>query len=697
MNGTAGKAARNVRRESARLFWGTTAAALAVRAAHVLTLPGNPLFARPLMDAAVHDAWARGLLAGSWPGAEPFFRAPGYPFLLGLLYGVLRWFGLAPGEPGARLATVLVQAFVSALGAGLVALCAERAWNRRAGWLAGGVFAALWTSIYFAGELLFETLVTTLALWLLWRLLRDDGDGRATPGAVSLLGTGLVAGLGAVTRPPLLALLPVIVLYLRRGRGLRWRSAGWAALAAGLLLPILPVTLHNVVRGHDAVLIASQGGVNFWIGNNPQSDGRTAIVPGTRPTWQGGYEDAIALAEREAGHRLRPSQVDAHYLRKGLAFIAREPGRAALLTARKLRLLLAAGERGNNNNPYFWRRWSPVLRWPVWLGWAPVLALAAIGLWRRDLARPRRALLLGFAGAYAVSVLLFFVNGRFRLPLLALLAAPAGAGLERILAALRARRWPDGLAGPLLAAGLLAFSASDLLTFREGRVDADVFSRFTLGNALAEGGDLDGARRAYEDALAVQRRFQLTQFDLIAEPLYASLGRIQLSQQRTSEALALCTEWVRSRPGTVAGRVMLGDLLLQAGRTAEAAAQFEVALRTAPDDPGAQLGHAWVLRANGDAGAALRRFRGLAGGPSGLQALFGAGLCLMDLERWGEAEQTFREILRRQPDYWQALGNLAAACDRAGRQDEARRAYEQLLALRPGDDQARRWLAEHPR
>jgi tetratricopeptide (TPR) repeat protein len=686
-----------MRRESARLFWGTSAAALVVRAAHVLTLPGTPLFTRPLMDAAVHDVWARGLLAGTWPGAEPFFRAPGYPFFLGILYGVLRLFGLDPGEPGARLATVLVQALISALGAGFVALCAERAWNRRAGWLAGGIFAALWTSIYFAGELLFETLVTTLALWLVWRLLRDDGEGAATPRAAGLLGTGLVAGLGVVTRPSLLVLVPVIIFYLRRGRGLRWRSLGWAALATGLLLPILPVTLHNVVRGHDAVLIATQGGVNFWIGNNPQSDGRTAIVPGTRATWQGGYEDAIALAEREAGHRLRPSQVDAHYLGKGLAFIAREPGRAALLTARKLRLLLAAGERGNNNNPYFWRRWSPVLRWPIWLGWAPVLALATVGFWRRDLARPRRTLLLGVAVVYAASVLVFFVNGRFRLPLLALLAAPAGAGLERIFTGLRTRRWPDGLAGPLLATGLLAFSASDLLTFRENRVDADVFSRFTLGNALADNGDLDGARRAYEDALAVQRRFRLTQFGLIAEPLYTSLGRIYQSQQRTADALTLCTEWVRAQPATITGRVMLGELLFQAGRTAEAAAQFEVALRTAPDDQGAQLGHAWILRANGDTGAALRRFRGLADGPSGVQALFGVGLCLMDLQRWGEAEQTFREVLRRQPDYWQALGNLAAVYDQSGRQEEARRACEELVARRPGDPQASRWLAEHPR
>jgi len=47
--------------------------------------------------------------------------------------------------------------------------------------------------------------------------------------------------------------------------------------AAGLVLPIIPVTLHNALVGHDFVPIASQGGVNFYIGNNPVADGYTAI------------------------------------------------------------------------------------------------------------------------------------------------------------------------------------------------------------------------------------------------------------------------------------------------------------------------------------------------------------------------------------------------------------------------------------
>lgn len=682
-------------RDRHRLFWGATGIAFAIRAAHVLTLPGNPLFLRPALDAAMHDQWARGLLAGTWPPAEPFFRAPGYPFFLGGLYALGRLLGLPPEGLPARLAVAFVHAFVSALGAGLAALIAERTWGRRAGWAAGLVFAALWTSIYFAGELLLETLATTLALWLVWRLLADDGDGGRQPGARSLLVTGIVAGLGAITRPPLLVLLPVIAWDLHRRRGMPWRSRGWAALAAGLFLTVSPVTAYNVWRGGDAVLIATQGGVNFWIGNNPESDGATAIAPGTRPTWQGGYEDTIAQAQQEAGRPLRPSQIDAHYMRKGLSFLVHEPGRAVSLYARKLRLLLGAGERSNNNNPYFWSKLSFVLRWPVWVGFAPVLVLATLGLFRRDAHRGRRGALLACATAYALSVLVFFINGRFRLPLLALLAVPAGAGLERVWTAARGRRWPDGVTGPAVAAALGLFSASDLLGFRESHLDADAFSRFTLGNAYADAGDMARAARAWEQALDAQRRYHLTAFGLIEEPLYTSLGRHYLATGRAHEARQLYAEWVRNNPETVAGRIALGELLLQEGRTAEAAAQFEMVLRQHPENRPAQLGAAWILRANGDGGAALRRFQALAADAEvGVGAQFGAGLCLIDMQRWAEAEAAFLEVLRRQPDYWQALGNLAGIYERTGRTGEARRAYERLLQLRPDDPQARRWLSE---
>ncbi len=683
-----------MKREQTRLFWVVLAVAFVIRAAHVLVMTNldiNPLFAHPIMDGGIHDMWARGILAGTWPGATPFFRAPLYIYFLAGLYAL---FGADH-----RLPIQLLQALISAAAAGLVALIAARLWNQRAGWSAGLLFCGLWTSIYFAGELLIVTLTTTLNLLLLWILLGGKGEEEgASPMGRRLFLAGLVWGLSAIARPNILILGPVIVWYLHRYRGVRGRTHAWLLLAAGLALAVLPVTAHNVWRGHDAVLIASQGGVNFYIGNNPSSDGRTAIVPGTRPTWQGGFEDVNALAAREAGRPLKPSEIDRHYFNKGIAFWFEDPGRALRLYAHKLRLLFAAGERSNNQNIYFWRERSRILRWPIWLGWAPVLLLAVLGFFRRDLSPGRRFLLLGVTLLYALSVYFFFVNARYRLPLMAFLAIAAGGGLSRLLEAVRLRHWPDSRLGVIVATGLFLFSVlPDSRSFAENKVQADPFSWHTLGNGYAALGKLDRARHAYRRALEINRRYRQPYFKWIEESLYERLGDILVRQGRLGEASRLYQEWVSEQPDEVEARVRLGDILLQAGKSDQAAAHFEVALRNDPDHYGARLGQAWILLHNGDAGAAFRRFQALHRERHNAQALFGSGLCLIQQNRLREAEAVFVEVLRLQPDYWQALGNLAGLYERSGRIEMAFEAYHRLLSLRPQDERARRWLAEHGR
>ena len=69
------------------------------------------------MDAAVHDSWARGLLNGTWPPAEPFFRAPLYPYFLGLLYKIF---------DASRFPVQMVHVAISACGAGLAGLSATK-------------------------------------------------------------------------------------------------------------------------------------------------------------------------------------------------------------------------------------------------------------------------------------------------------------------------------------------------------------------------------------------------------------------------------------------------------------------------------------------------------------------------------------------------------------------------------------------
>ena len=48
----------------------------------------------------------------------------------------------------------------------------------------------------------------------------------------------------------------------------------------GLLVAIAPVTLRNYALGSDVVLISSNAGINFYLGNNPDYQRTVNIRPG---------------------------------------------------------------------------------------------------------------------------------------------------------------------------------------------------------------------------------------------------------------------------------------------------------------------------------------------------------------------------------------------------------------------------------
>lgn len=676
------------RKPTLLMFWGVTALAFALRAAQVMLMSNpavNPHWLRPIADAAMYDTMARGLLTGAWPPPEPFFSAPLYPYVLGGLYAL---FG-----PGEVLPVLLVQALISALGAGFAALVAQRLWSPRAGWLAGVLFAVLWTSIFFAAELLAVSLTVTLLLFALWLVLRADPDAR-----LGYLWAGLALGLACLARPNLLLLAPVWLWFVVHHRGVGWRSPRWAWLAVGVVVAILPATVHNLTRGGAPVLITNSGGVNFYIGNNPAADGASVSLPDIPPARQDMAQNLTRAAEQETGRLMGPAAVDRHFLRKGLSFWTAHPGDAMALQLRKLGLVVGMHERSNTKHLYFWRDRSPLLRLPLWLGFTPVLLLAVIGFWRRDLDPGARFLLLGSAVAFALTLALFFVNGRFRLPLLAMLVIPAAGGLDWLWAAWRQRRWalPRAAAIAVMTAALVSVTP-DLLAYspRAGLGDPAIW--YSLGQSYQAIGDDSRAITAYRRALAQQHAAPQPHFERIAEPLHTSLGDLLTRNGRIAEAQQLYASWARTDPRALEPRVRLGDSLLQTGNIDAATEQFAAVLRADPDNPQARLGMAWSDLYRGHAERAHAAFEEVHRADPNPHALFGSGLALMQAERLDEAVRAFREVLVLEPGYWQAWGNLADILDRQGKLEEAAEAFRNVLQANPGDQVARQWLRQHER
>ncbi|MBK7641932.1 MAG: glycosyltransferase family 39 protein [Planctomycetes bacterium] len=494
--------------------------AFALRVVYVLQSRANPFFAEPTMDAGYHLDWARALNEGREFQSGPFFRAPLYPWFLALCLRLCA---------GSLLAVRLVQAAIGTWSCWLAWRVGARTFGSRTGLVAAGIGALYWMLIYFDGELLLPVLEVPTTLLAVLGGLR----WREQPSARRALELGLALGVAAIVRPNILLFVPPLGVWMLASSvaTARWRSLALAAL--GLALPVAPITLYNGLVGHDWTLISTQGGVNLWIGNNPQADGASAIVPGTRADWWGGYQDAIQQAEAREGRALSPSEVSASYVSRVREFWSEHPLQAAHLMAWKLRLFVTDRELGNNQDERFFAlHFGPVLRWlPV--GYGLLLPLALVGMllcvrrWREWFP------LYAFVPIYAASVVLFFVNARFRIPIVLPLSVFAAHALVQGAAALRARRL-GALSLGVAACAALWFGVHQVP--RGVKLD-DAQGWWQLGVFYAQHGDDARALEHFDVALA--RDPSLARLHRDRGITLAHLGRSAEAESELRRALEL--------------------------------------------------------------------------------------------------------------------------------------------------------------
>lgn len=564
--------------------------AFALRVTHVLAMRSSPDFDAPQMDAAYHVAWARAVAAGETFQSGPFFRAPLYPWFLA---GILRLCG------DDLLIPRLVQAALGAVTTWFVWRIARHLFGPLAGLVAALAIATHWVSIFYDGELLLESLCTPLYCAALWASVRLDQRPNVARAGLA----GVLWGLGAITRPNVLLLFPLLCLWSARRHRAQSRFAP-LVLALSLAAPIAPITLYNAVEGGDRVLISSQSGVNLWIGNNPASDGTSAVVPGTREDWWGGYYDAIALAEREAGRPLRPSEVSAHYTAKAVAFAREQPLDWLRLTLRKVRLFWLDWELGNNEEVRFVaRHFSPLMRvLPV--GFGLLAAAAVVGVWVVLQKRRPAFPLLGFTVLFSASVVAYFVNARFRVPLLPALAVLAGVGLIGFWELWIERRWKS----VFLTAGLASLSLVISFAAPAGMEQRSLSNgHMMLGAAALRARDFERATDEYRRALEANARNWIARRGLAEARYFAGdleeakrmhravlsqkpddafawegLGRVHFKLGELDDAARCFAASAAASPAFFDSWYSLGVVELTRGRNAEAGRAFEAALEAAP-------------------------------------------------------------------------------------------------------------------
>jgi tetratricopeptide (TPR) repeat protein len=315
------------------------------------------------------------------------------------------------------------------------------------------------------------------------------------------------------------------------------------------------------------VLVASQGGINFFIGNNPGADGVSAVVPEIEAR-HGDFDEHVAIARQALGPAAKPSEISAWWTRRGREFIAAEPGTWTRLQLRKAYLYWNAHEIGNNRVIRFVTDFSTLATYVSVKFWI-IAPLAAAGLWLA-LAQGRDVgLLVLYVTAYFGATILYFVNARFRMPILPALLLLAGHAIVCLQHAVRERQ-VKRVAPALVVFGVVALAIWPYPPLLRGEING----HYQDALMFAKAGDRDNALRELLQARALKP-------DAVATHL--ALGRLYLegfgdlpSSVRSFE------DAIRLAPGDPAPIHDLGVAYLGAGRYGDAEAQFRRVLQMAP-------------------------------------------------------------------------------------------------------------------
>jgi 4-amino-4-deoxy-L-arabinose transferase-like glycosyltransferase len=450
------------------------AGALALRLWNVAELATHdPFFARPSVDERMYHEWAQQIAAGDWLGDDAFLNGPLFPYLLGALYAAV-----GPSLYAARVAMAVAGTAVCALTWWI----GRRRFSTAVGLGAAALVAASRMLVFYDSVLVADAI--TVGLALATAACAIAAEDRPSP--ARWLAVGAAAGIAALARPNLLlvgALCAGWALAAQRGRALRVRAGWLAAFALGAIACIAPVTWRNYAVSRDFVPITYSGGLNLFLGNNPDASG-TFGVPRifARSAADDPWEQRAIFAqtaEQVVGHALRPSEVSRFWSGEALRFAREYPGAEARLLWRKFELATNAFEPWNIRSFALTREFSAPLRLPlIGFGLLAPLALAGIAL---TAARWRELVPLYAVLAMVLATLLaFFVLARYRIPAVPVLSLFACAGVAE--AGQRLRR---GAPRAVALAAVVAVLAG-IWTHREVARDDLSIAYYNLANRWRE-------------------------------------------------------------------------------------------------------------------------------------------------------------------------------------------------------------------
>lgn len=572
-----------------------------------------------------------------------YVGGPLYPYFLGALMRLMgiNLFGLR-----------LIQIVIGSLSAAMTSYLAGRVFSRRAGIMAGAGYSLYGAAVF--SELNFESefLAVFFGLASAVALLRF---GRHKRGA---LAGGVLMGLSALVRANHMLAAGLMALWFLKGQsGLRSALGRSLLFVFGFALALAPATVRNYMLYKEFVPISVQGGVVFYVGNNPAASYRYEKLVFGDTTVEGEFPAAWGEANRRAGRPLGPTEASSYWFKEGLRFIASEPRVFLRNAVYKVEAYFNDYEIQDNYDYNF-------IKGKIWpfrfqfLSFGMVFPLAVLGLFR---ARGKEPLLLFvFPLVSVLTVLAFYYNGRFRMTALPFFLVFASGGAAHVAELIKGRRL-KALFLSLAAAGAVA-----LFSFSPPRIEDDYYFPLLMIGRCTERTEPGKAVELYRKAISLHPKEQEArmalgelllkkgdaqearmEFESVSHypPALVKLAEIEYQAGHYEEAIGYLETAVSKQPNLLSARNRLGIVYAEAGRFEDAQEAFSQALSIDPDYHEARLNLGIVKLMAGNFSGATASFEDAMRGVRSkelylyaAEAAFKSG----DLSKW----RTFAEAAR---------------------------------------------------
>lgn len=677
-----------------QILFGILVLAALLRIVYLVSIQDNPDYNLPTADAAYKHFWARAILTGDAtppPGmpdpelnTSPYVRPPTYSFFLALVY-------LLTGTSFTALR--ILQMALGVASCWLLYRLARRAFSETVSLLGTFLMATYWIFIFFEGEMNSPPLIVFLMLAIM-NLMMDWSE---TPTLKRVGWAGLCFGILVLDRPETLLFLPALLLWgyvaaPREGFPVSRRLLHLAVVPMVVALCIAPVTLRNYVKSGEPVLICTIGGLNLYVGNNPEATGYFPNLDYQKlfGVAQGlshhNFPQLVKGLERTTGQTgLTQSDLEDYFVEQAVTFMKENPGKTLGLMLRKASYFWGPHEISSDKVFELEKRHSWFLRFlpPFWM----FLPLAVVGLvlfiaghrvpaLRAD-TRPQAwrpvALMLAFVAISFGTHLLFFVVARFRVPIIPFVLLFAAFALVEGVRLLRRRDnfWLGVWGGVAVLATLVfcipwaPYQADELL--------------YRYQRALAYGHTGDTTSAIKELKLAVSAGGEQSP-DITSE-----LGFGLSLQGEVDNALYWYEKALAADPNHALTLRRKGDALLGRNSFVDAAEAYRRAVAASFTDVGARLGLVRALARTAQFEEAEKVASETIA--MGLDAYAGH-IMLAELASYRNQHEAalghLLEAIELQPNAADTHNQLGLQYAALGRYDEAIASYRKAISLSPG-------------